>query len=153
MSSRFERRPSRPTRGGDPGGGRPLRSGPRGNTPRRDSRGSGPERRDRGNERGETPWRGSRDYGRTTGRAGVRSIDGAGRERRDSRGSDRRFSERNREVPMRSRGGEARGGRSLPSRPQGSRPQKFERSDRRFEEKPRGEASSHSADPVADDLL
>ena len=113
----------------------------------------GPESRDRGNERGETPWRGSRDYGRSTGRAGVRSVDGAGRERRDSRGSDRRFLERNREVPMRSRGGEARSGRSLPSRPQGSRPQKFERSDRRFEEKPRGEASSHSADPVADDLL
>ena len=148
MSSRFERRPSRPPRGGDSGRGRPSRGGPRGNSPRRDPRGSGPERRDGGNERGETPWRGSRDYGRSTGRAGVRSVDGAGRERRDSRGSERRFSERSREVPQRARGGEARGGR-----PPGSRPQRSERPDRRFDEKPRGEASSHSADPVADDLL
>lgn len=166
MSSRFERRPSRPPRGGDPGGGRPSRGGPRGSSARMDDRGPGRDRRDRrdgSNERGESPWRGERsgdtkrrvparggssDYVRSVSRAGVRSVDVAGRGRRDQRGSERRFSERNRDVPLRSRDGDARGSRS-----QDSRSLRSDRQDRRFDEKPRGEAKSHSADSVADDLL
>ena len=138
-----------------------------------DEGGAGLRRRDRSDERDASPWRGerddgdvrrrgparsdSRDFRRTGERAGVRSLDGAGRGRRDQRSNDRRFSERNRALPLGSRPQRSdRPGR--PDRPGGrpDRPGRLDRTgrpDRRFEEKPRGEASSHSADPVADDLL
>ncbi len=161
MSSRFDRRPSRPLRGGGPGGGRPSRGGPRGRSSRPDEGGTGLRRREQRSDardaRDASPWRGerdggdgrrrgpsrsdSRDFKRPAGRSGARSLDGGGRGRRDQRTDDRRFPERNRALPLRSRS------------PRSDRQDRSDRPDRRFEEKPRGESSSHSADPVADDLL
>ncbi|QNI48648.1 23S rRNA (guanosine(2251)-2'-O)-methyltransferase RlmB [Synechococcus sp. A15-60] len=109
MSSRFDRRPPRPSRGGDSGGGRPSRGGPRGRRPRLDGAPSGGRRRDGEEGASESSWRSSRDGdfgGRPASRGG--SFRGSSRDsgrpmgradRRERRfdersGGDRRFEQR-----------------------------------------------------------
>ena len=214
MSSRFDRRPTRPSRGGDSAGGRPSRGGPRGRRPRVDGSPTGFRRRDGDDSRGDTPWRGSRDGefrgrgpsrngafrggprdasrppGRGDRREGERRFEdrrqGDRREgdRRfeDRRSDDRRFNSRRFEDrregdrrfegrrPEERRDGDQRfkGRRSddrrFPDRRPGARrfsdgearsirPGRGERRDRQVDDQPRGEATPHAADPVADDLL
>ena len=101
MSSRFDRRPARPSRGGDSAGGRPPRGGPRGRRPRVDGSPTGSRRRDGDDSRGDTPWRGSRD-GEFRGRGPSRNgaFRGGARDssrppgRGDRRDGDRRFEQR-----------------------------------------------------------
>ena len=101
MSSRFDRRPARPSRGGDSTGGRPSRGGPRGRRPRVDGSPTGSRRRDGDDGRPDAPWRGSRDgdfRGRGPSRSGA--FRGGPRDgskapgRADSRDGDRRFDPR-----------------------------------------------------------
>ena len=244
MSSRFDRRPARPSRGGDSAGGRPPRGGPRGRRPRVDGSPTGSRRRDGDDSRGDTPWRGSRDgefrgrgpsrngafrggprdASRPPGRGDRRDGDRRFEQRRpdDRRVEDRRFEDRRqgerrdgdrrfedrRDGDRRSddrrfnskrfedrRDGDRREGdrregdrrfegrrpedrrdgdqrfkgrraddRRFPDRRPGARrfsdgearsirPGRGERRDRQVEDQPRGEATPHAADPVADDLL
>ena len=219
MSSRFDRRPTRPSRGGDSAGGRPPRGGPRGRRPRVDGSPTGSRRRDGDDSRGDTPWRGSRDgefRGRGPSRNGAfrggprdasrppgrgdrregerrfedrRQGDRRDGDRRfeDRRSDDRRFNSRRFEDrrdgdrregdrrfegrrPEERRDGDQRfkGRRSddrrFPDRRPGARrfsdgearsirPGRGERRDRQVDDQPRGEATPHAADPVADDLL
>ena len=219
MSSRFDRRPARPSRGGDSAGGRPPRGGPRGRRPRVDGSPTGSRRRDGDDSRGDTPWRGSRDgefRGRGPSRNGAfrggprdasrppgrgdrregerrfedrRQGDRRDGDRRfeDRRSDDRRFNSRRFEDrrdgdrregdrrfegrrPEERRDGDQRfkGRRSddrrFPDRRPGARrfsdgearsmrPGRGERRDRQVDDQPRGEATPHAADPVADDLL
>ena len=219
MSSRFDRRPARPSRGGDSAGGRPPRGGPRGRRPRVDGSPTGSRRRDGDDSRGDTPWRGSRDgefrgrgpsrngafrggprdASRPPGRGDRREGDRRFEQRRsddrrfeDRRSDDRRFNSRRFEDrrdgdrrdgerregdrrfegrrPEERRDGDQRfkGRRSddrrFPDRRPGARrfsdgearsirPGRGERRDRQVDDQPRGEATPHAADPVADDLL
>ena len=234
MSSRFDRRPARPSRGGDSAGGRPPRGGPRGRRPRVDGSPTGFRRRDGDDSRGDTPWRGSRDgefrgrgpsrngafrggprdASRPPGRGDRRDGDRRFEQRRpddrrfedrrqgdrrfegrrfedrregdrrdgDRRSDDRRFNskrfEDRREGDRRFEGrrpDERRDGdqrfkghrsdeRRFPDRRPGARrfsdgdarsirPGRGERQDRQVDDQPRGEATPHGADPVADDLL
>ncbi|QNI73278.1 23S rRNA (guanosine(2251)-2'-O)-methyltransferase RlmB [Synechococcus sp. NOUM97013] len=203
MSSRFDRRPPRPSRGGDSGGGRPSRGGPRGRRPRPEGGSSYGRRRDGEDGGGESSWRGSRDGGEFRGRPASRGgsfrgssrdsgrpmVRGDRRERRfDERsGGDRRFESRRfderRSDDRRSderrfddrRSGDRRSGdrrfderrsedrRFGDRRPGGRRfsdgegrvmrSGRSERADQRFDEQPRGEASAHGSEGVADDLL
>ncbi len=224
MSSRFDRRPARPSRGGDSAGGRPPRGGPRGRRPRVDGSPTGSRRRDGDDSRGDTPWRGSRDgefRGRAPSRNGAfrggpkdasrppgrgdrregdrRFVDRRQGDRRegdrrfeDRRSDDRRFNSRRFEDrrdgdrrdtdrrdgdrrfegrrPEERRDGDQRfkGRRSddrrFPDRRPGARrfsdgearsirSGRGERRDRQVDDQPRGEATPHAADPVADDLL
>ena len=219
MSSRFDRRPARPSRGGDSAGGRPPRGGPRGRRPRVDGSPTGSRRRDGDDSRGDTPWRGSRDgefrgrgpsrngafrggprdASRPPGRGDRREGDRRFEDRRqgdrrdgerrfeDRRSDDRRFNSRRFEDrrdgerregdrrfegrrPEERRDGDQRfkGRRSddrrFPDRRPGARrfsdgearsirPGRGERRDRQVDDQPRGEATPHAADPVADDLL
>ena len=224
MSSRFDRRPARPSRGGDSAGGRPSRGGPRGRRPRVDGSPTGSRRRDGDDSRGDTPWRGSRDgefrgrgpsrngafrggprdASRPPGRGDRREGDRRFEDRRqgdrrdgdrrfeDRRSDDRRFNSRRFEDrrdgdrrdgdrregdrrfegrrPEERRDGDQRfkGRRSddrrFPDRRPGARrfsdgearsirPGRGERRDRQVDDQPRGEATPHAADPVADDLL
>ncbi|KZR87371.1 23S rRNA (guanosine-2'-O-)-methyltransferase RlmB [Synechococcus sp. MIT S9509] len=101
MSSRFDRRPGRPSRGGDSAGGRPSRGGTRGRRPRVDGSPTGSRRREADDSRTDTPWRGSRD-GEFRGRGPSRNgaFRGGPREasrpagRGDRREGDRRFEQR-----------------------------------------------------------
>ena len=229
MSSRFDRRPARPSGGGDSSGGRPSRGGPRGRRPRVDGSPTGSRRRDGDDSRADTPWRGSRDgdfRGRGPSRNGA--FRGGPRDasrppaRGDRRDGDRRFEQRHpddrrfegrrfegrrfedrrfnakrfedrrqgdrregdrregdrREGDRRFEGRrpeERRDGdqrfkarrsddRRFPDRRPGARrfsdgearsirPGRGERRDRQVDDQPRGEATPHAADPVADDLL
>ncbi|WP_115126079.1 23S rRNA (guanosine(2251)-2'-O)-methyltransferase RlmB [Synechococcus sp. GEYO] len=214
MSSRFDRRPARPSRGGDSAGGRPPRGGPRDRRPRVDGNPTGSRRRDGDVSRGDTPWRGSRDgefrgrapsrngafrggprdASRPPGRGDRREGDRRFEQRRsddrrfeDRRSDDRRFNSRRFEDrrdgdrregdrrfegrrPEERRDGDQRfkGRRSddrrFPDRRPGARrfsdgearsirPGRGERRDRQVDDQPRGEATPHAADPVADDLL
>ena len=229
MSSRFDRRPARPSRGGDSAGGRPPRGGPRGRRPRVDGSPTGSRRRDGDDSRGDTPWRGSRDgefrgrgpsrngafrggprdASRPPGRGDRRDGDRRFEQRRpddrrfedrrqgdrregerrfeDRRSDDRRFNSKRFEDrrdgdlregdrrfegrrPEERRDGDQRfkGRRSddrrFPDRRPGARrfsdgearsirPGRGERRDRQVDDQPRGEATPHAADPVADDLL
>lgn len=178
MSSRFDRRPPRPSRGGEPGGGRPSRGGPRGRRPRRDGGPAGPRGREADDTRSESPWRGSRDGefrgARGPSRGGAfrgSSRDGArpsGRgDRQDRRVGERRsetsrFDDRrpdhrradDRRFPDRRVSDRRPGGRRFDDGDaRNSRSGRSAQTDRRFDDQPRGEASSHGADPVADDLL
>ncbi|WP_244279663.1 23S rRNA (guanosine(2251)-2'-O)-methyltransferase RlmB [Synechococcus sp. UW179A] len=101
MSSRFDRRPGRPSRGGDSAGGRPSRGGPRGRRPRVDGSPTGSRRREAEDSRAETPWRGSRDGEfRARGPSRNGAFRGGPREasrpagRVDRREGDRRFEPR-----------------------------------------------------------
>ena len=119
MSSRFDRRSARPSRGGDSAGGRPPRGGARGRRPKVEGSPTGSRRRDGDNSRADTPWRGSRD-GEFRGRAPSRSgalRGGPGGPRDGSRSSDR--------------GDRRDGERRFEQRRQGDR--RFE--DRRFEDR------------------
>ncbi|KZR87454.1 23S rRNA (guanosine(2251)-2'-O)-methyltransferase RlmB [Synechococcus sp. MIT S9508] len=214
MSSRFDRRPARPSRGGDSAGGRPPRGGPRGRRTRVDGSPTGSRRRDGDDSRGDTPWRGSRDgefrgrgpsrngafrggprdASRPPGRGDRREWERRFEDRRqgdrrdgdrrfeDRRSDDRRFNSRRFEDsrdgdrrfegrrPEERRDGDQRfkGRRSderrFPDRRPGARrfsdgearsirPGRGERRDRQVDDQPRGEATPHAADPVADDLL
>ena len=214
MSSRFDRRPARPSRGGDSAGGRPPRGGPRGRRPRVDGSPTGSRRRDGDDSRGDTPWRGSRDgefrgrgpsrngafrggprdASRPPGRGDRREGERRFEDRRqgDRRDGDRRFEDRRSDDrrfnskrfedrrdgdrrfegrrPEERRDGDQRfkGRRSddrrFPDRRPGARrfsdgearsirPGRGERRDRQVDDQPRGEATPHAADPVADDLL
>ena len=194
MSSRFDRRPSRPSRGGDAEGGRPSRGGPRGRRPRIEGSPAGSRRRDGDEGRSESPWRESRDgdfRGRGQGRNGAfrggprdasRSSgrferrDGERRfdkrrfeDRRDGdrrsderRSDDRRFSDRRSGDPRSKPGrfddrrfSERRsGGRRFSDGDARSvRSPRPQHQDRQVDEQPRGEASPHGVDAVADDLL
>ena len=229
MSSRFDRRPARPSRGGDSAGGRPSRGGPRGRRPRVDGSPTGSRRREGDDSRADTPWRGShdgesrgrgpsrngafrggaRDASRPPGRGdrrdgdrrfeqrrsddrrfedrrfeGRRSDDRRDGERRDGerrdgnrrfegrrpeerrsddrRSSDRRFEDR-RDGDQRFKGRRPDDRRFPDRRPGGRRfsdgesrnirPGRAERNDRQVPDQPRGEATPHGADSVADDLL
>ena len=224
MSSRFDRRPARPSRGGDSSGGRPSRGGPRGRRPRVDGSPTGSRRREGDDSRADTPWRGShdgefrgrgpsrngafrggaRDASRPPGRGDRRDGDRRFEQRRpdDRRFEDRRFEGRRFEDR---RDGERREGnrrfegrrpeerrsddrrfenrrfedrrdgdqrfkgrraddRSFSDRRAGGRrfsdgesrnfrPGRSERNDRQVPDQPRGEATPHGSDSVADDLL
>ena len=224
MSSRFDRRPARPSRGGDSSGGRPSRGGPRGRRPRVDGSPTGSRRREGDDSRADTPWRGShdgefrgrgpsrngafrggaRDASRPPGRGDRRDGDRRFEQRRpdDRRPDDRRFEGRRFEDR---RDGERREGnrrfegrrpeerrsddrrfenrrfedrrdgdqrfkgrraddRSFSDRRAGGRrfsdgesrnfrPGRSERNDRQVPDQPRGEATPHGSDSVADDLL
>ena len=197
MSSRFDRRPPRPSRGGDSGGGRPYRGGPRGRRPRPEGGASDGRRRDGEEGAPESSWRGSRDgefRGRTASRGGAfrgssrdggrpmgrgdrrerrfderssgdrrfearRSDDRRSDDRRfdDRRSGDRRFEDRrseDRRFSDRRFADRRPGGRRFSDGDgRGMRSGRSERPDKRFDEQPRGEASAHGSEGVADDLL
>ena len=206
MSSRFDRRPPRPSRGGDSAGGRPSRGGPRGRRPRVDGSPTGARRRDGDDGRSDSPWRGSRDgdfrgrgpsraggfrggprdASRAAGRGDRREGDRRDGDRRfekrrpdDRRSEDRRFEDRRfddrRAGDQRFKGRRTEDRRFEDRRPgarpgarpgvrpgarrfsdgdaRSLRPGRFDRHERQVEEQPRGEATPHGADPVADDLL
>ena len=160
MSSRFDRRPARPSRGGDSAGGRPSRGGPRGRRPRVDGSSTGSRRREGDDSRAETPWRGShdgefrgrgpsrngafrggaRDSSRPPGRGDRRDGDRRFEQRRpdDRRSGDRRFEGRRFEDR---RDGERREGnrRFEGRRPEEQRSDDRRSNDRRFEDRRDGD--------------